>query len=294
MQKLLELENLGKRYKDFTLRGINLSLEPGRVTGLVGSNGAGKTTIMKAALGIIAPDEGTVRLLGEEVRLDSPTLDQLKQRVGVVFDTCAFPNECQVRDVGTMGKASFPTWDPALWRTLIERFGLTPKKKVSELSRGMGMKLTLAFALAHKPDVLLLDEATAGLDPLAREEVLGMLRDFMASEDRGILMATHITTDLEKIADTIICIDAGQLVFEASRETITDEAGIARCRAAELEAVRESGMLAAGSAYLMRGNYGTDLLVPDRFAFARAFPGITVDRATIEEYMTLRLRGELL
>ena len=128
------------------------------------------------------------------------------------------------------------TWDDGpLERASATAFKLTPKKKVSELSRGMGMKLTLAFALAHHPQLLVLDEATAGLDPLARDEVLDILRDFVAEGDRGILMSTHITSDLEKIADEIVCVDNGAIVFSAPKDAITDEAGVARCRAAEVD-----------------------------------------------------------
>ncbi len=156
----------------------------------------------------------------------------------------------------------------------------------------MGMKLTLAFALAHHPELLVLDEATAGLDPIARDEVLDILRDFVAEGDRGILMSTHITSDLEKIADEIVCVDNGAIVFTSPKDVITDEAGVARCRAAEVETLLASGVVAPGAAHVMRHDYGTDVLVPDRFAVARAFPDLVVDKATIEDYMTLTLKGE--
>lgn len=125
-------------------------------------------------------------------------MDAIKSRIGIVLDTCAFPDTCRVCDVGAIGRAAYREWDAAQFAALCDRFNLAPKKKVSELSRGMGMKLTLAFALSHNPELLVLDEATAGLDPIARDEVLDLLRDFMAEGDRGILMSTHITSDLEK------------------------------------------------------------------------------------------------
>lgn len=351
--KLLEVTGLVKRYEGFTLEGVSLSLEPGCVIGLVGSNGAGKTTVLKSVLGLVLPDGGSVRLLGEEVFPGGGASDRVKQRVGVVFDTCAFPGDCRVADVAAMGRALFDNWDGARWDELARRFALPRKKKVSELSRGMGMKLSLAFALAHGPELLILDEATAGIDPLARDEVLDILREFMADGRRGILMSSHITTDLEKLADKVVCLDAGKVVFSAPKEAITDEAGIARCRAVDLEAVLASGLTGAsaeasvasaatstsvstdapvvsasapidaspavspdGSAarisaaplrladassvapvaemYVLRGAYGSDLLVPDRFAFSRVFPDVPVDKATLEEYLTLRLKGEKL
>lgn len=292
MDYLIQIENLGKRYEDFTLAGINLAVEPGTVVGFIGSNGAGKTTTLKAALGLIAADTGTVRLFGQAIEPGSAALDALKARIGIVFDTCAFPSTARVKEVGAIGRAAYATWDEVRWNELLAAFKLTPKKKVSELSRGMGMKLTLAFALAHHPQLLVLDEATAGLDPLARDEVLDILRDFVAEGDRGILMSTHITSDLEKIADEIVCVDNGAIVFSAPKDAITDEAGVARCRAAEVEALLASGVVAPGAARVLRHDYGVDVLVPDRFAVARAFPDLVVDKATIEDYMTLTLKGE--
>ena len=290
MDYLIRVEDLEKRYGDFALQDVSLAVEPGSVVGFVGSNGAGKTTTLKAILGLIVPDGGVIELLGEPVagpgaRARAQVLDAVKARIGVVFDTCAFPATCRVADVGAIGRAAYPTWSRRRFEELCEAFGLAPKKTVKELSRGMGMKLTLAFALAHDPELLVLDEATAGLDPLARDEVLDILRDFMASGDRGILMSTHI-------ADEVVCIDAGHPVFSLPKDVICDEAGVARCRAGELEEVLGSGALAPGAARVLRHDYGVDVLVPDRFAFARAFPQVPVDKASIEDYMTLMLKGE--
>ena len=184
----------------------------------------------------------------------------------------------------------------------MEHFGLAPDKKVTDLSRGMGMKLSLAFALAHHPQLLILDEATAGLDPLARDEVLDMLRAFMAGDAtpgaalaetpaesaRGILMSSHITSDLEKIADRIVCIDEGRKIFDADKDEICNMAGIAHCKSSQLESIAAvlSGTAEAPGAPAVRvivGKYSTDLLVPDRFAFAQAFPEIPVEPATLDD-----------
>ena len=157
----------------------------------------------------------------------------------------------------------------------------------------MGMKLMLAFALSHDPELLVLDEATAGLDPMAREEVLDILRDFMKTDDHAILLSTHITNDLEKIADTVACIDDGRIVFDMEKDLITDMAGIGRCRAADYERVLASGRYAPGELRVMRNAYGVDLLVADRFAFAQQFPEIACDKASIEDYMQLVLKGDI-
>ena len=197
----------------------------------------------------------------------------------------------KVADVGTLGHAAYATWDDGRFKSLCDEFGLELRKTVKDLSRGMGMKLTLAFALSHDPELLVLDEATAGLDPMARDEVLDILRRFMEDENHAILISTHITSDLEKIADEVVCIENGRMVFDLPKDAICDEAGIAHCRAADLELLADGELVVQGLPMLRR-SMGTDVLVPDRFAFARDYPGIPVDRATIEDYMTLALKGE--
>lgn len=288
MEPLISIQGLSKRYEGFALEDVNLAVEPGMVVGIVGPNGAGKTTILKSILGLITPDAGTVELFGSE------NVDAAKKRIGVVFDTCAFLASLRLRDVGKIGAATYGTWDAALFEELCGRFAIEPKKRVKDLSRGMGMKLSLAFALAHRPELLILDEATAGLDPMARDEVLDILRGFMEDETHGILMATHITSDLEKMGDEIICIDNGRIIFDEAKETISDMAGIARCRAADVEAIVASGFADAADCKVMARGLSTDLLVPDRLRFAQRFPDISVERASVEEYMAFILKGESL
>lgn len=292
MEPLIEAKGLVKRYDGFTLEDAALVVEPGYVVGLIGPNGAGKTTLLKCLLGLVRPDAGTVRLFGRT--LDEADAAQLKERIGVVFDTCPFLATMRVRDVAKLGKAAFRRWDGSRFSALCSQFGLDQKKYVKGLSRGMGMKLQLAFALAHNPDLLVLDEATAGLDPMARDEVLDILRAFMEDERHGILMATHITTDLEKIADVIECIDGGRILFTCPKEAICDDAGIARLRAAELEALAAALAAERSGFKVLRRPMGADLLVPDRMAFAKRFPAIGVERVSIEDYMTLTLKGEAL
>ena len=294
MSDLLRIQNLEKHYDDFDLEGVSLSVPTGSVVGFVGSNGAGKTTTIKAVLGLIRPDGGSVTLFGEEVsNAPEKRLAQLKQRIGVVFDTCSFPEELTVDMVGKLMDQCYKNWNPGAFHTFARAFKLPPDKTVKELSRGMGMKLSLACALAHNPDLLVLDEATAGLDPMAREEALDTLRLFMNDEHRGILMSSHITSDLEKIADYIVCIDEGRIVFSVEKDVITDLAGVAQCRAAEFDAVVDSGFFAPGALHYERSTYGTSVLVPDRQEFAARFPSIALDRADIESYMSLMLKGDV-
>ena len=295
MNDLLRIRSLSKHYDGFDLKDVNLTVPAGSVVGFVGSNGAGKTTTIKSVLGLVYPDAGSIELFGQNVgeHASGKAVKQAKQRVGVVFDTCSFPEEMTIASVGKLMSYSYDTWSAADFEQRLAQFGLPKSKAVQDLSRGMSMKLSLACALAHDPDLLILDEAPAGLDPLAREEALDILRVYMRDERRGILMSSHITSDLEKIADYIVCIDAGRIVFSIEKDAITDLAGIAHCRAAEFERIAESGFFAPGELRSMRHPYGIDVLAPDRFAFAETFKNIALDKADIDTYMGLMLKGEV-
>ena len=295
MTDLINARGITKHYDGTAvLSEVSLNVPSGCVTGFIGVNGAGKTTTIRALMGLMELDAGEVIVFGEPFGpgVDDACARRLKERIGVVFDTCPFIGDLPVKTAGTLMKASFSAWKQGRFEDLLDRFGLDPKKKIKDLSRGMGMKLQLACALAHDPDLLILDEATAGLDPMARDEILDLLRDFMSDENRGILISSHITTDLEKIADRIVCIDQGRIAFDVEKDEITDLAGVARCRAAEFEDVRTSGLVESGELKWMRQPMNIDVLVPDRFAFAKRFPNIACDRATIDDYMQLTLKGE--
>ena len=290
MKPLVQVSDLCKSYRDFALEGVSLTVEPGCVCGLVGPNGAGKSTLIKCLLGLVTPNGGSVEVLGDPVPWAPSRARDLKARVGVVFDTIPLPRALRVSAVGGVGKAAYPEWDDDRFRSLCQDYGLGPTKSVGELSRGMGMRLSLAFALAHDPDLLILDEATAGLDPMARDEVLDDLRAFMAQDERrGVLMATHITTDLEKAADEVVCLDGGRVAFDLAKEDITDTAGVVRCTAEQFERLRAAGV--EGLRWERRP-YETVVMAPDRRALAAACPDLAVGRATIEEYMTLAVKGE--
>lgn len=294
MNNLIDIRNISKRYEDFCLQDISFSVPAGSVVGFVGSNGAGKTTTIKAILGLISPDAGAIEVLGQRMdgRASSEQAVAVKQRLGVVFDTCSFPEEMTVEAVGRLMSYCYSAWDAASFELHLDRFELPRNKIVKDLSRGMGMKLSLACALSHSPELLILDEATAGLDPLARDEILDVLHDFMKDDRHGILISSHITSDLEKIADYIICIDDGRLVFSVEKDAITDIAGIAHCRASEFEMLAESGFFAPGEMRFLQHTYGISVLVPDRFAFAEAFKNVALDKANIDTYMGLMLKGE--
>lgn len=290
MQNLLELKGISRRVSDrFSLRDVAVAVEPGQIVGFVGANAAGKTTTIRAALGLIQLDAGEVHLFGQRCGADAPDESQrhLRSRVGLVLDTCPFPSTLKVGQIEALVGPAHPTWDRETFAGFINRFGLDPKTKVKDLSRGMGMKLQLACALSHNAKLLVLDEATAGLDPMAREELLDELLAFVADGQHSVLLSSHITSDLDRTADRVICIDNGSIIFDLPREDITDRAGIAHCtqsQAAELMACVE-GARAAHHAY------SVDVLVPNRCETLEAFPEIPCDRATIDDYLRLTLKG---
>lgn len=290
MQNLLELKGISRRVSDrFSLLDVTLAVEPGQIVGFVGANGAGKTTTIRAALGLIKLDAGEVHLFGQRCGADAPDESQrhLRSRVGLVLDTCPFPSTLKVGQIESLVGPAYPTWDRETFAGFINRFGLDPKTKVKDLSRGMGMKLQLACALSHKAKLLVLDEATAGLDPMAREELLDELLAFVADGQHSVLLSSHITSDLDRTADRVICIDNGSIIFDLPREDITDRAGIAHCtqsQAAELMACVEG-------ARAVHHAYSVDVLVPNRCETLEAFPEIPCDRATIDDYLRLTLKG---
>ena len=240
MANLLEMHGVCRRVSEsFSLLDVSLAVAGGEVVGFVGANGAGKTTTIRAALGLVRVDSGSIGLFGTPFGADADDAAQrdVRSRVGVVLDSCPFPRDHTVSQVAACVACVYPLWDQARFDALIAQAGIAPKTRVRDLSRGMGMKLQLAMALSHGAELLVLDEATAGLDPIARDEVLDMLRAF-ASEgvdgegpEHAVLLSSHITSDLERIADRVVAIDGGRIVFDVAREDITDTAGVARCAA---------------------------------------------------------------
>lgn len=290
MTNLLDIRHVSCDLSDsFALCDVNLAVAPGEIVGFVGANGAGKTTMIRVALGLQHIGAGEVKLFGEPFGTDASDQVQrsVRARIGVVLDTCPFPSELRVSQVVTCLRPAFPQWSDSLFNGLIERFGINPKTKVKELSRGMGMKLQIAVALSHGADLLLLDEATAGLDPLARDEILDMLQEFVGDGERGVLLSSHITSDLERVADRVVGIDAGRIVFDAPRETITDTAGIARCAASQVAEILEC----VPGARVAKREFSCDVLVPNRFEFAQAFPEVACDRANVGDYLHFMLKG---
>ncbi len=230
MTNSIQITGLVKEYRDFTLGPIDLTLPGGAILGLIGENGAGKTTLMRAMLGVTAPTAGKVSLLGVPG-------ERAKADVGVVMDDCFFYEQLRPKDVGTVLKRVYTAWDDGLFRDYLDKFRLPEKKLIKEFSRGMRMKLSLASALAHRPRLLLLDEATAGLDPVARDEILDEFLGFVSDEDHSILISSHITSDLEKVADYIAYLHHGQLILFGEKDRLLETFGRLTCTREDLAAL---------------------------------------------------------
>lgn len=228
----IEIRGLTKHYPDFTLDRLTLALPEGCILGLIGENGAGKTTAMRLLLGMTKPDGGTAEVLGTEITDD---LSAVKEELGVVLDEPGIPWCMTARQAGRMLAGIYRNWDAAAFGGLLRKLDIPEGKPFQELSRGNRMKLGIAMALAHHPRLLLLDEPTSGLDPVARDEVVSLLMDFTRDEGRSILISSHIVSDLEKLCDYIAFLHKGKLMLLEEKDRLLEEYAFFRCERAELE-----------------------------------------------------------
>ena len=233
----LEIRNLTRHFGDFTLDRLNLTLPGGCILGLIGENGAGKSTTIRLILGMLRPDGGTVTILGRDNR---DNLALTKQDIGVVLDEVGIPECMTPKQVGIVMADVFTRWDVKTYEGLLERFSLPENKKFREFSRGMKMKLGLAVALSHQAKLLILDEATSGLDPVVRDEILDIFNEYTRQEDRSILLSSHIVSDLEKICDYVAFLHRGKLLLCEEKDMLLSEYGILHCRPEDLP---ETGVL---------------------------------------------------
>ncbi|MBR2028043.1 MAG: ABC transporter ATP-binding protein [Oscillospiraceae bacterium] len=220
MEKAFEIVNLNKTYKDFALKDVNLSLPKGYIMGFVGANGAGKSTTMGCLLGMIKADSGSVKIFGKETAKLTATD---KEKIGVVMEGVPFAPMFTLKDINTVLKNVYTSWDSKKFLSLCSRFNLPEKKQIKDYSTGMRAKLNISIAISHSPQLLVLDEATSGLDPVVRDEILDILQDFVCDENHSILMSSHITSDLEKICDYIAFINNGSIVFVENKDTLQEK-----------------------------------------------------------------------
>lgn len=219
MMNAIELRNLSKTYPLFKLDQITLDVKQGYITGLIGPNGAGKSTLINLITGLIRPDSGSIKTLGKEMPAQEVNV---KERIGIVSDECFYYEHLTIREMKSMIAPFYKKWDEKQFNNYLEQFELSSKKKIEELSKGMKIKFSLAIALSHDAELLIMDEPTSGLDPVFRRELLDLLADVIQDETRSIIFSTHITTDLERIADYIAFIHKGKLVFNEAKDDVLE------------------------------------------------------------------------
>lgn len=286
MDYILELQEVSKAYRksDFKLDQVSFKLPYGAIMGFVGENGAGKTTTIDCILNTIRKDGGNILLFGKEMKDDDKAL---KENIGVVYDGDNFPGYLNPLQLADMMEGLYKQWDNELFLSYLDRFGLPEKKKIKAYSRGMTMKLAVAAALSHHPKLLVLDEATSGLDPVMRDEILEVFLEFVQEEDHSILLSSHITSDLEKIADYITFIHEGRIILTASKNELAYEYGIMRCKESQFKELDKEDVVV----YRKR-DYQTDVLTADAKKAQRKYGDIVIDRVSIEEIMLLLIKGE--
>lgn len=280
MENILEIKGLKKEYKDFSLHDISFSLPMDCITGFIGVNGAGKTTTLKAILSLIPKESGSVQIFGMDMDTNEKAI---KERIGIVLDDGGFYDELNLSEMKSIIASAYKSWDELEYKKYLDRFSLNPKQKISTLSKGMRMKYALALALSHKAELLIMDEPTSGLDPVVRDEVLDLFYDFMQEDSHAILLSSHITSDLDKIADHITFIHQGRVLLSEPRDELLDTFGVLRCTAEQLSALEPSAVRAKRI-----GAFGCEALVR-RGSVPANWP---VEAANIEQIMLFLTRGE--
>ena len=285
MENILELENISKTFpkSNFTLSDISFSLPYGTILGFVGENGAGKTTTIGCILNTVIKDSGTVRLFGQEMK-DGDV--DIREKIGVVYDSDNFPGVWTAAQLSQVMKGFYTNWDTALFQKYLHDFGLPAAQKIKHFSRGMTMKLAIAAALSHHPHLLILDEATSGLDPIMRDEMLDVFLDFVQEENHSILLSSHITSDLEKVADYITFIHNGKLILTAPKDDLIYHYAVLRCKENQFQALDPSDIIS----YRKR-DFQIDVLVSDGKEAQKKYQNVVVDHVSIDEIMLLLVKG---
>ena len=278
MKNAIEIKNLSKSYKDFSLNNINLELPSGCVMGLIGKNGAGKSTIIKSILNIIRKKEGTVTILGKD-----STDNSLKNDIGIVFDEMGLPESFKLKQFKNVLKGSFDNWDEKYFFELAEKFSLPAKKRFKQYSQGMKMKVKIAAALAHKPKLLVLDEATNGLDPSARDEILDVFNDFTREDDHSILISSHIVRKKKKICDYITFIDKGSILLNEEKDRLYEDYGVIQCTEEQYSSLVEDCIVGK-----KKTPYGIDVLMK-RSDIPKGFE---INPISIEELFVFMVKEE--
>lgn len=284
MENVLVVNNVCKTYADFSLRDVSFQVPKGSIMGFVGENGAGKTTTLKLILNEVKREKGEITVFGmDNIQQER----EIKEDLGVVFDESYFHQEFKAADIGKIMKSIYRQWDSSLYRQYLRDFQLPENKIIKEYSKGMKMKLSIATALSHHPKLLILDEATSGLDPIMRNEILDIFLDFIQDENHSILFSSHITSDLERVADYITFIHQGRVVFTSSKDDLLYRYGVIKCGRGDFARLDTSDIIGS-----RKSEFGYEVLVGDREGCKRKYHNLVVDSTNIDDIMLFYVKGE--
>lgn len=284
MDNILEIKNLTKEYPGFKLDNISFNIPKGSIMGLIGENGAGKTTTIKLILNIISKDKGKIKIFDKDNILKEI---EVKEDIGVVLDDSFLSLYLSVTDINKIMKNFYNNWDSDLYFSYLKQFDLDNKKIIKDFSSGMKMKLKIAIALAHHPKLLILDEPTSGLDPIFRNELLDIFRDFVSDDEHSILFSTHITSDLEHVADYITFIHQGKIIFSLDKDVLTDEFGLVKCNSKDFSKFAKEDYIK-----YQKLNYHYRVLVKNRKSFKAKYDIKTIDKPSLEDIMLTFIKGD--
>lgn len=276
-ENAIELRSVTKKYDGFTLDSVSFDVPKGSVMGFIGQNGAGKTTTMRGLLNITKIDSGEIKLLGKDHVKDER---EIKKDIAVVFDAMPFDDIFTPKDLSKIFAGLYPNWEDKTFSDYLDRFELPYKKKVGKFSKGMKMKLQIACALSHNAELLIMDEATSGLDPIVRDEILHIFMEYMQTGERSILMSSHITSDLEKIADCVTFIDKGSVLISGYKDDILENHGIIKCSNDEVKLIDPSDIVSIRS-----NSYGAEVMIHSRQSSAYRYKNMIIDNASLEDIM---------
>lgn len=279
----LEMKNVCKKYDSFALKNINLTLPRGTVVGLIGENGAGKTTLIKLLLNLVHKDSGSIKVLGCD---DIANNRSVYEKIGNMWGDDYLPSELNLIKIENIMKSIFPNWDSVKFFRLTDRFHLDKNQKFGEFSKGMLVKATIAITLSHQTELLILDEPTSGLDPIIREEILDMLLDYLQDENHSILISSHITSDIEKIADFIAFLKNGEIVLFEAKDKLIYEYGLIKCRSVEASAIDKEDYICSN-----HSENGSSFLVSDKNMARDKYKNFIVDDVNLEQILIILNKG---
>jgi len=283
-ENAIEIRDLTVKYDGFTLDHINFDVAKGSIMGFIGQNGAGKTTTIKSLLNIIKRDEGSIKMLGLDNIKDEYAI---KEQLSAVFDELPFDDQLNAKDLNFILRDVYREWDSNLYKCYLDRFGLPMKKKFGDFSKGMKMKLQIAAALSHNAKLLVMDEATTGLDPVVRNECLDIFLEYLQDENHSILMSSHITSDLEKVADSVTFINKGKILLTGYKDDVLDTHGVIKCKKSDYKEIEPADIVSARIT-----DYGAEIMVSDKAMCRNKYSGLALDNTTLEEIMLYYVNAE--